>query len=75
VTIFIGRFRRLCQFVHRPVDYGDRMSTPAIAMKDASEWRVEYNAVRPHSSLMERLSHRKWRELLGRYTYGTKEAE
>jgi hypothetical protein len=27
------------------------------------------------NGVMERLSNRKWRELLGRYIFGTKEAE
>jgi len=27
------------------------------------------------SGMMERLSNRKWRELLGRYIFGTKEKE
>jgi hypothetical protein len=27
------------------------------------------------TGMMERLSNRKWRELIGRYIFGTKEAE
>ena len=41
------------------------------------EWKLaEINGVRcltMMNGMMERLSNRKWRELLGRYIFGTKE--